>query len=256
MARLLDAQPYPYKIIPIMKKLLLLLMVGGLFSAATAQSTNPALVTVNGEGKIKAVPDQVGISVSVESKGAKAAEVKKDNDAKVDAVLKYLKKSGIADTDYKTTRVYLDDQYDYEKKKHNYVATQTIRLTLKDLNKYDVLMEGLVDSGVNSIGSIAFESSKAETLKTEARKKAVEDARKKALEFTAPLGQKIGPAYSITDNSPIDYPRPAYEMRVMGMADKALAGTDTLAAGEIEITANVSVGFYLLNKSTENIFGE
>lgn len=203
------------------------------------------LITVNGEGKVKVAPDQVSINVSVESKGSKAADVKKENDAKIDAVIKFIKKSGIADADFKTQRVYLNDEYDYDKKKHNYVATQTISILVKDLNKYDPLMEGLVDQGVNNISGIEFRSSKTEALKSEARKKAIEDARKKATDFTSALGQGLGMAFSVTDNSLIDYPRPMYEMRAMALAKDVMGGNETLAAGEIEITANVNVSFLL-----------
>ncbi|UMY65325.1 MULTISPECIES: SIMPL domain-containing protein [unclassified Flavobacterium] len=205
----------------------------------------PALITVNGEGKVKVAPDQVSINVSIETKGSKAADVKKENDSRTDAVVKYIRKAGIADADFRTQRVTLNDEYDYEKKKHNYVATQTIRILIRDLTKYDGLMEGLVDQGVNNIYGIEFASSKAETLKSEARKKAIEDARKKALDFTSALGQQLGSAFTVTDNSPVDYPRPMYEMRAMAMAKDAMGGNDTLAAGEIEISAVVSVSFIL-----------
>ena len=211
-----------------------------------AQETKP-MITVMGEGKVKVVPDQVSISVSVESKGTKSADVKKENDTKVDAVLKYIKKMGIDAKDFQTTRVSLNDQYDYEKKKHNYVAVQSIQILVKDLSKYDALMEGLVDSGINNIGNIDFQSSKIEMHKSEARKLAIQNAKAKAQDYVGALGQKIGVAYTIVDNSQDNYPRPRYEMMAMKMADSAFGGNETLAVGEIEVTANVSVSFLLTN---------
>lgn len=212
-----------------------------------AQQSKP-MITVNGEGKVKVAPDQVGISVSVESKGTKAAEVKKVNDTKIDAVLKYINKMGIAKTDFQTTRVSLNDEYDYEKKKHNYVAVQSIQILVKDLAKYDELMEGLVDVGVNKIGNIDFQSSKIEMHKTEARKLAIQNAKMKANDYVNALGQKIGVAYTIIDNSQDSFPpRPRYEMMAMKMADGLLGGNDTLAIGEIEVIANVSVSFLLVD---------
>lgn len=211
-----------------------------------AQETKP-MITVMGEGKVKVVPDQVSISVSVESKGTKSADVKKENDTKVDAVLKYIKKMGIDAKDFQTTRVSLNDQYDYEKKKHNYVAVQSIQILIKDLSKYDALMEGLVDSGINNIGNIDFQSSKIEMHKSEARKLAIQNAKAKAQDYVGALGQKIGVAYTIVDNSQDNYPRPRYEMMAMKMADSAFGGNETLAVGEIEVTANVSVSFLLTN---------
>lgn len=228
-----------------MKKLLLMLVTVFTVTAHAQDYRQPALVNVNGEGKIKVAPDQASITVSVESKGSKAADVKKENDTKIDAVLKYIKKMNIAPQDFQTQRVYLNDEYDYQKKKHNYVATQTITILLKDLSKYDEMMEGLVDTGINNISNIEFKTSKLETLKTEARKLAVKNAKVKAEDLVSVLGQKAGKAFSMTDNSSVDYPQPRYEMKMMNVAADAMGGNQTLAVGEIEITSNVSVSFYL-----------
>ena len=103
------------------------------------------LINVSGEGKIKVVPDQATILATVETKGNNAKDVKKQNDIQMEAVLKLVKSMNLAPSDYKTKRVSLNPQYDYEKKKHSYNATQTIEILLKDLSKYDELMQGLVD---------------------------------------------------------------------------------------------------------------
>lgn len=230
-----------------MKKTFLLLAAIAMTATVTQaqESKQPPLLTVNGEGKIKVTPDQASITVSLESKGNKAADVKKENDTKIDAVIKYIQKAGIDAKDYQTQRVYLNDEYDYDKKKHNYVATQTIKILLKDLSKYDTLMEGLVDTGINNISGVDFQTSKLATYKSEARKAAIADAKAKAQDFTTALGQTIGKAFTVVDNSPIDYPQPMYANRAMKMATDMLGGNQTLAVGEIEITSNVSVSFLL-----------
>jgi len=204
------------------------------------------MVNVSGEGKVKVVPDQVSISISVESKGTVAADVKKENDAKIDAVLKFIKKSNIAAADYQTQRVSLNPNYDYEKKKHNYIATQTVVVLLRDLSKYDVLMDGLVDTGINRIDNVEFKSSKILELQSEARKLAIKDAKAKAEDFVSALGQKIGKAVVVSDNSQNYYPpRPMmYAMKTMA-ADGGAEARETLAAGEMEVVINVSVSFML-----------
>ena len=228
-----------------MKKVLLMLVTVFTITAQAQEFKQQSLVNVNGEGKIKVVPDQASITVSVESKGSKAADVKKENDTKIDAVLKYVKKMGIAAQDFQTQRVYLNDEYDYQKKKHNYVATQTIRILMKDLAKYDEMMEGLVETGINNISNVEFKTSRLEELKAGARRLAVQNARTKANDLVSALEQKIGTAFSITDNTAVEYPQPRYEMKMMNMAADAYGGNQTLAVGEIEITANVAVSFYL-----------
>ena len=230
-----------------MKKALLIL--GILFATMTMsysqEQKQVPMINVSGEGKVKTTPDQAAITVSIETKGSKAAEVKEENDKKMDAILKFIKKAALAKEDFQTQRVSLQPNYDYEKKKHNYVATQSLQILLKDLAKYDELMEGLVNEGINRIDNVEFKSSKMKQLQSDARKLAVKDAKAKAEDFVSVLGQKVGKAILISDNSQSYTPQPRmYAMKTMAM-DGAEAPRETLAVGEIEITTNVSVSFML-----------
>jgi uncharacterized protein YggE len=229
-----------------MKNLVMIL----LFSAGMVQAQEVKTVSqisVSGEGKIKVTPDEAIITVAVENTGKEAAEVKKKNDEIVDKVLKLIKQRGIPAADYQTQRVNLYKNYDYNTKKYNYVANQTISIHLKDLSKYDKLMMDLVDSGINSIQGVEFKSSKIKEFESQARKKAMVDAKHKAEDYVSVLaGQKVGKALVISDNSFTNYPRPVYaEMKTMAMADGSAMPQETLAIGEIEIISNVSVSFVL-----------
>ncbi|MCL6462342.1 MAG: SIMPL domain-containing protein [Flavobacterium micromati] len=202
-------------------------------------------INVSGEGKVKVIPDEATIEVTVETKGNNAKDVKKQNDIKIEAALKFIKKMNLAPSDFKTQRVALNPQYDYEKKKHNYNATQTIEILLKDLSKYDELMEGLVDAGINRIDSVTFQSSKLVQYQSEARKLAIKEAKLKAEDYVSVIGQKVGRAITISDNTQNYYPQPRYmAMKTMEMADMSVP-RETLAVGEINITANVTVSFIL-----------
>jgi uncharacterized protein YggE len=201
-------------------------------------------ISVTGEGKIKVTPDQAIISVGFQNSGKEAKEVKTLNDEVVDKVIKFLKKSGIPATDYKTNNVSLNKNYDYEKKKYNFLANQTLSIALKDLSKYDDIMMGLNDAGVNTINGVEFKSSKMADYERDARKKAVLDAKQKAQDYVSVLGQKIGKALLITDNTQNHAPQPMYKVNMMAMAEGADA-RETLAVGEMEINVSVSVTFAL-----------
>ena len=230
-----------------MKKSILILAT--IFTMVTYAQDNKAQIpqiTVNGEGKVKVIPDQAIINVGVQNIGKDAKEVKTLNDETIDKVLKFLKKSGIAATDYKTNNVSLNKNYDYEKKKYFFQANQSISITLKDIKKYDEVMMGLNETGINSIQGVEFKSSKMETLERDARKKAMQNAKQKAEDYVSLLNQKIGKALLITDNSQAYYPQPMFKGNMMAMAaDSESSPRETLAVGEIEITATVSVMFIL-----------
>lgn len=228
-----------------MKKIALVLCVI-VSTVANAQVTDkmPPQINVMGEGKVKVMPDQAIITVGVENVGANAADVKKKNDTAIDAVIKFLKSSGLPATDYQTRRVNLNRNYDYDKKKYNFTASQIIVITLKDLSKYDNLMMGLTDAGVNTINGVEFRTSKQAQYESEARTKAVQVARGKAADYAAALGQKAGKALMVTDNTQTYYPVMQQNMYAM-KAEAADASRQTLAVGEIEISANVNISFQL-----------
>jgi uncharacterized protein len=229
-----------------MKKLVLFLTIMFMTMSYGQETKQIPQINVNGEGKVKVAPDQVCISATVETKGNNAKDVKKQNDEKMDAVLKFIKKMNVPTADFKTKQVALNPQYDYEKKKTSYNATQTVEIVLKDLSKYDELMEGLVQEGINRLDKVSFETSKLVQLQSDARKLAMKDAKIKAEDYVSVLGQKVGKAYVISDNSQIYHPQPMYAaMRMKESADAMGASNETLAIGEIEVTANVSVSFIL-----------
>lgn len=228
-----------------MKKALLILSILFISMSYGQEVKQVPQINVSGEGKVKVIPDQATITVTVETKGNNAKDVKKQNDEKIDAVLKFIKKMNVAPSDYKTQRVSLNPQYDYEKKKHNYNATQTIEILLRDLSKYDELMEGMVDQGINRIDAVTFQSSNLAQYQSEARKLAMKEAKMKAEDYVSVLGQKVGRAMTISDNSQTYYPQPVYAtMKSMESSDTTQP-RETLAAGEINITANVTVSFIL-----------
>ncbi|WNM20394.1 SIMPL domain-containing protein [Flavobacterium capsici] len=228
------------------KSVILAMMFFTVFAFAQDGKTQVPQITVTGEGKVKVTPDRAIVNVGVQNSGKDAKEVKTLNDETVDKVIKFLKKSGINPADYKTNNVSLNKNYDYEKKKYFFQANQSISITLKDLSKYDEIMMGLNDAGINSIQGVEFKSSKMEELERDARRKAMLNAKQKAEDYVTVLNQKIGKALLISDNSQVFYPQPMYKNSMMTMAaDMAMPERETLAIGEIEINANVTVTFVL-----------
>lgn len=228
-----------------MKKTLLALFIAvSAFASAQVLQNTPPQINVAGEGKVTVIPDEAEISVGVTNTGADAATVKKANDAAVDAILKYLKGQKLDPKDYQTDRVSLQRNYDYDKKKYSFVASQTISIHLRDLSKYDAIMMGVTDAGANTINGVTFKTSMEEQYKSEARIKAVADARKKADDYTKALGQKLGKALMVTDNTQAYYPVVRSLAMFKGAADMESA-KETLAPGEIAITANVNISYGL-----------
>lgn len=223
-----------------MRKYLLLfaILVG---TSSFAQVNSEAKVSVMGTGTVNVVPDRVVINARVEHTGNSAIEVKKQNDEVVNEVIKYLKSQGVEEKNIQTEYIRLNKEFDYNSKETFYSANQAISILLEDLSKYETIMSGLLQSGLNRIDGIQFQTSRKEELQQEARKKAVLQAQGKAREYANALGQQIGKAILIDEVQTDNY-QPVY--RVMEMkADSA--EQETIAPGEMEVTVKVNVAFLL-----------
>ena len=227
-----------------MKSILILFAALTTLGAQAQQINNitPA-VTVNGEGIVKVIPDEVLIKSRIEHDGDNPQEVKKQNDAVVDAVIKYLKSEGIPEKNIQTDYVNLNKNYNYNDKTYSYVANQAISIKLDDLKNYEKIMSGLLKAGLNRIDGVQFKSSEMDKYMTEARKKAVINAKNKASEYASALNQTIGKAISISEVQTNNYP-PVYRMNEMKASSDSME-QETIAPGEMEVTANVTVAFEL-----------
>lgn len=225
-----------------MKKIILIYAVVCSTAAFAQESNNTSLVNVTGTGIVHVVPDNVVIRSRVEHEGESASEVKAQNDKVINEILKFLKSEGIPDKNIQTEYIKLNKQYDYKTKEYSYAANQAISIKLEDLNKYEKLMSGLMNSGLNRIDGIEFQTSQKEKLESEARKKAILNAKEIAEELVAPLGQKLGKATSISEVDSNHF-QPVY--RTMMMQDSASKESQTIAPGEMELKVKVQVGFFL-----------
>ncbi|MFB5945884.1 SIMPL domain-containing protein [Albibacterium profundi] len=205
------------------------------------------LVTVNGEHTIKIAPDEAEVNFAIVTEHKDLQEAKKENDAIVAKAISFLKTSSIDAKDIRTTRVNVNPYKEYVKDKEPvpmFRAQQSINVHVSDLNKLTDLISGLVDLGVNNIQNIEFKASNLEQLQDEARMEAMLDAKQKAAILAGALGQSVGPAFTIHDNtsSQVGSPRPMM-MAYKSEADSSMQ--DPIATGEIEVDARVTVSFLM-----------
>ncbi len=202
-------------------------------------------VNVSGEGTVSVVPDRVLVYFAVENQGDFVLKVKKQTEDAVNQVLDFLKKEGVPAKNIQTEYINLDKQYDYQNKTYHYSSRQAISVKIDDIADYEKILTGLMESGVNRIDRVTFQSSQMETLKSQARKKAVLNAKKKAEEYAAALGQSIGKARAISDLSNTVQPIYGAMAFKTEMEDSSGGNKSIIAPGEIEITAQVNVLFSL-----------
>ena len=202
-------------------------------------------IAVSGEGKAIGIPDVALTNFSVISDKASAKEVMNDNAQKMNAVIKFIKDSGIADKDLKTTGYNLNPLYDWVEGKRifrGYELTSTLSVKMRNLDKISDIIDGAVSQGANQVGDIQFVVDEPVKLQAEAREKAIQQAKEKAEAIAKASGLKLGKVISFSESAaPLDnYPQAVYLEKSYGAGEAAAPAVE---AGSQEVQITVSLIF-------------
>lgn len=229
--------------------IVLMMLLVGLLPAMAQQQIMPPIISVNGVGEVKVQPDEVVIALGVETREKTLEQARKQTDSRAASIIAYLRKQGVDAKDIQTSYVSLHPVYssgEYGKAAPDfYMAQKTMTIVIKKLNRFDELLVGLYDNGVNRIDDIAFRVSDIEKHRVEARKKAVADAKQKANALTSELGAKVGKVYSISEHTPVGSPRLGYAKVAMDMESAQGGDGPSIAGGQVTVTSNVGVSFVI-----------
>ncbi|HEY5336573.1 MAG TPA: SIMPL domain-containing protein [Rhizomicrobium sp.] len=212
--------------------------------AATDSDDTSRIITVSGQGEVRAAPDEAVLSAGVVSSARTAAAALAANSRAMNAVFATLRNAGIAEKSMQTSGFSVSPQYVTDKNGaqtphiSGYDVSNTVTVTVDDLSKVGPTLDALVASGANSIGDIAFTIKNPKQAMAQARADAVADAIARAQTLAKAAGVTLGPITAISENSGYEPPRPMYRMAAMAVG---AAAPTPIAAGEQSVTAGVSI---------------
>lgn len=216
-------------------------------NAETIDNQRPRSIHVSGTGKVSVAPDKADLTLSVEIQ-AKTAEAARNQAAiSMEALIKAVKKAGVAGKDIQTHSVSLYPNYspDTANKITGYQLTNQVAVCIRDISKASDIIDSAVKAGGNStrVQGINFAVDNPESTLAEAREKAYANAKTKAEQYAKLAGLTLGSPLHISEGTDIPpVPRPYAEMRTMksAMADGA---STPVQAGEQEVTVTVDIMF-------------
>ncbi|WP_350292506.1 SIMPL domain-containing protein [uncultured Croceitalea sp.] len=229
-----------------MKKLLLVVSITLFTVSAMAQSKNfldtPYLET-SARVDTLVSPDKIYLSITIKEKDSKGRKSVEEQENKMAQSLKDL---GI-DVEKQLTIKNLASNY----KKYFLRSKDVLKSKQYSLLVYDGLTAGKVMAALENI-DIAntylekTEYSKMDDLELTLKSRAVKKAKFKADALTKPLGQKVGMAIHIVDNSQPYYPRynqPRMQMKAMSMEDAGAPEPLDIGFEQIKVESTVNVKF-------------
>jgi uncharacterized protein YggE len=162
-------------------------------------------VTVVGEGTASIKPDVAWLDIGVETSGQTASETAQNNQGKMDQVLASLQSLGIADQDIQTVAYNINPDYGSEQGQASgvtgYRVTNTIRVTVRNLDQVGQVLDQVTQAGANNIFGITFGTQDQAAPQAEARAKAVADARARAEDLAKLSGYQLGDLLSISEDT-------------------------------------------------------
>lgn len=212
----------------------------------TAATSNT--VSFSGEGKVSVKPDVATTDLSIVTEASTAKAAQDANSTKSNALITYLKEAGIEDKDIKTSGYNVQPLYNYNQSRPQitgYQTIQSINVKIRDLEKTNEILDGVVAAGANQINNVQFIIEDPEKYKAEARQTAFEDAKKKAEELEDQIGVNLGKIVNFSENvggfPPIYY---AKDM-VLNASEGRGGGGPSLPTGENEVVVNVQVTYQI-----------
>jgi uncharacterized protein YggE len=218
-------------------------------------------ISVSGTGTVSATPDQGQIAFTIRIRDVLAANAVSKQAVIMNNVMAALTAEGIAKEAITTSGYSLNPLYnqtDYYCKEGycppaptrigeviGYEAVQSIQVTVNDLARIGSVLDEIVQAGVNQIDYIefSFRDTTYSSLRAQAYKEAVDDARGQADAIVGAMGGFIIGVASATTN----YWGPIYPMERTNMSAGAVPpSTPVVPQGSVTVTAQVSIVYLYL----------
>jgi uncharacterized protein len=219
-------------------------------------------ISVKGEAVVKVQPDQILITFGIETWDNNILIAKQKNNDIMTKGMAVIKDTGIEEKDIQTDYLSIEPRYEnnYDKKNFlGYFVRNTFVVTVAEPDKVEELVTKVLQSGVNYIHGINFQTTEFKKYREQARELALKAAKEKAEKMAAALGKKIGDPILINEGyagsdwwyysswSGWGYNRTngMNQNVVQNIEGDSNGSSEAIALGKISIKANVNVTFDL-----------
>ena len=219
--------------------------VPGRTLAVQAAAGAGARITVTGTGTVSGTPDQVTLSMGVQTSGSSVSAALQRANQAARAVTGALSRTGVRRSDIKTSG--LSIQPDYASSSAvptGYGASESIEVTLRTLGAAGTQISAAVRAGGNAteVDGVSLNLSDTSSLLAAARARAAADARTKAAQYAKALGRSLGPVVSMSEQGP------AVRLPMLAPGAARSAATPSpvpVSPGRQQVTVTVTVIFAL-----------
>ena len=233
------------------------LLIGAFILGATQTSAAPsasgtvaagqagARITVTGTGKVSGAPNQLALSMGVQTNGTSVAAALRQANSAVRSITAVLRRSGVAAPDIQTSGLSIYPNYSGSSGvPDGYQVSEQLTITLRRLSSAGSQIGAAAHAGGNAtvIDGVSLNLSDTSALLASARARAVADAKAKATAYAHALGRSLGPVVSMSE-TPAAQPYPVPEFATP-TASRAAASVP-VHPGNQQLSVTITVIFAL-----------
>lgn len=198
-------------------------------------------ISITGEADVSAAPDMAMVSAGASNQARTVREAMEQTNRAVAATLAALKEIGIPERDVATSGISLLPTIEYAANTNRprvtgYTATNMLTIRVADLGKLGDVLDRAVLAGANQINGVSLGVTDLSKKLDDARRAAVDDARRRATLLLTAAGARLGRIVSV-DDSGSARPRP---MATMDVASARMRSPTPVATGDQQLKISVS----------------
>ena len=216
------------------------------YQQKTIDQQNANQITVSGEGKVYAAPDIATVTLGIETNGAVVKDITQKNVSAMNKIIEGLKNLGIEDKDIQTTQYSVTPQYNYTEKSgrvpNGYTINQNIEVKIRNFDNISSVLDVATQNGANVVSSLQFTIDNPEQFRSEARAKALEQAKAKAKTLADQAGIKLGAIINVYENS-YSYAPYTSAKTLMGAGEAVSYDMAQIQTGQQEIDMTINVTY-------------
>lgn len=178
---------------------LIVIFQNSAFSAEQAQR----FITVSGDAQVRVVPDEVILTLGIETYNAELSLAIEENDERLKKIVDVTSQFDIEERYVQTEYLQILPQKEQEFPYQNIIGfnvRKTVVITLNDTSKFDKVLSGVLAFGANHVHEINFQTTELKKYRVQARSIAILAAKEKASNLAEELGRNIGQPHTINDN--------------------------------------------------------
>jgi uncharacterized protein YggE len=205
----------------------------------------PRLITVTGEAEVRVSPDEVILTLGVETWDKDLALATRENDERVKRIFALAKKYNVAPGHILIENISIEPRYKNGGAHEDFIGyrvRKTIVLTVRNVSKFEGLLNSALEAGANYVYGVQFRTTKLREYRAQARVLALRAAKEKVKNMAKELGQKVGKPYAIVEEQ---YERGMAPNVIQGVGGSSGGADKSIAMGQIIVSARVRVSFEL-----------